>query len=137
MPRQSVEARAAAAWRTGRVTPEPPSYLSARGKSLWLDILASKPPDWFDAGSLPLLAMYVVAIEIAEDLAVRRSGLPSTPENDKLAARLERRHQRAIVAMVQLATKCRLSVQAAVDRRSRMLDERGSPPHPLLSGRDH
>src|SRR5688572_7422434 len=121
MPRQSVEARAAAAWRTGRVTPEPPSYLSARGKSLWLDVLASKPPDWFDAGSLPLLSMYVVAIEIAEDLVVRRSGLPSTPENDRLAARLERRHQRAIVAMVQLATKCRLSVQAAVDRRSRML----------------
>ena len=135
MPRQSIEAKAAAAWRNGRGPPDPPGYLSKAAKSLWVDIVNSKPADWFSPGSLPLLEMYVELTVLNWNLVARLGSLPSTAENDRLATKLENRIHKFAAALVALATKLRLTVQASVDRHSRMLDERGSPVHPLLGGK--
>jgi hypothetical protein len=60
MARQSVEAKAAAAWRAAATTPsiDLPSYLDKAAKSLWVSIVSSKPADWFDQGSYALLVEY-------------------------------------------------------------------------------
>jgi hypothetical protein len=132
MPRQSVEARAAAAWRAGKVMPEPPMYLSDEAKSLWVGIVSSKPADWFDAGSFPLLAMFCGMAVRAKELAIQRSAVPVL---DREAARLERRWHKAVAVMLNLATKCRLTPQNRIDRRSGMLTEGGWGGDPLLRGR--
>jgi hypothetical protein len=133
MPRKSVEAMAAAAWRQDRVLPEPTKYLPDKPKSLWLDVVSSKAPDMFDAGSYPLLAAFCTAAWIAEGLAERIAVLPV---NDREAPRLERRWHKAVASMISLGTKCRLTVQGSVDRRSGMLTERWSRDNSLLRGRD-
>jgi hypothetical protein len=110
--------------------------LSKEGKSLWMDIVSSKAPDFFDAGSFPLLAMFVQAITMARALDAQLSALPSTPEGNRQAARLERRWHKAVTVACMLGVKCRLTVQAAVDRRSRMLDEKWAANDRLFKGRD-
>jgi phage terminase small subunit len=58
MPRISAEARSAAAHRAGGKPPPPPAHLPADAAAVWKEIAASKPPDWFDPGSLGLLENY-------------------------------------------------------------------------------
>ena len=135
MPRQSIEARAAAAWRNGRKPPDPPGYLSKAAKSLYVDIVSSKPADWFSPGSLPLLELYVELTVLSWDLIARRGSLPCTAGNDRTAIKLENRIHKLCATTVGLAVRLRLTVQANVGRHSRMLDERGAPVHPLLGGR--
>ena len=133
MPRQSVEARAAAFWRQGRVLPDAPEYLSDKAKSLWKDIVSCKPPGWFDEGNLPLLGQYCDLITTAEALAAQRNAL-LVPHRE--AARLRRQHLATVLAMTTVAVKLRLSVQNTIDRKSRVLDEPGwGSDNPLLRGR--
>jgi hypothetical protein len=133
MPRQSVEARAAEFWRKGRVMPGAPEYLSDKAKSLWKAIVSCKPPGWFDEGNYPLLAMFVDQAAMAEELAIQRDAVPVL---DREAARLERRHLKAVHTMLSLAVRLRLTPQQSIHRRSGMLDEPGwGPDDPLLRGR--
>jgi hypothetical protein len=134
MPRQSVEARAAAFWRQGRVLPEPPEYLPDRARSLWASIVSCKPPDWFDEGNYPLLAMYCDLAATAEALTAQRDALPVLHRE---AARLRRQHLATVAAMCTLAVKLRLTPQQAIHRRSGLLSEPGSRGlgSPLLRGR--
>jgi hypothetical protein len=134
MPRQSVEARAAAFWRKGIVLPDAPEYLSDKAKSLWKDIVSCKPPDWFDEGNLPLLAMFVDLVTTAEELSAQRAALPVLHRE---AARVRRQHLATLLAATTLAVKLRLTVQNTIDRKSGMLNERGwSPDDRLFRGRD-
>jgi hypothetical protein len=137
MPRQSIEARAAAVWRAGAVMPEPPKYLSKRDKSLWVDIVSSRPPDWFDPSSRQLLAMYAVVVGMGIDLAAKIAASRSKPEAERQVARLEARYLRVATTAALLMVRLRLTPQARIDRKSGMLSERGSPLHPLLGGKDH
>jgi len=54
---------------------KPPRELSKRQKKLWKEILNTKPPDWFEADSLPILRAYVVAIDMHEQLTAEIAGL--------------------------------------------------------------
>ena len=133
MPRQSVEARAAAFWRQSKVFLEPPDYLSDKAKSLWKNIVSCKPPGWFDEGSFPLLGMYCDLVTTAEELAIQRGAVPVLHRE---AARLGRRHLATVLAMTTLATKLRLTPQQSINRKSGMLNEPGwGPDDPLLGGR--
>ena len=139
MPRQSAESRAAAAFRAGAEPPRPPSGLSAAAKAVWVEIVASKPADFFDAGARPLLIAYCEAAVhvayLARKLQWHRSRRYSPDAID-----CEKRFVAVSGAMTTLSTKLRLSVQALVDRRSRGLLEQGagSPtakkPDRLLGG---
>lgn len=136
MPRASAEGRAASAYRAGAKRPSPPAGLASEPAAEWRSIVAAKPLGWFDAGSLPLLETYCVTLARLREL---HALLAETPPGEKGAAFLEQRIMGLNGSCAMLATKLRLSVQAAVDRRSRMLDEAGegekAAADPLLGGK--
>lgn len=136
MPRASAEARSAAALRAGGKRPDPPASLSEDAAALWRQIMADKPLGWFDAGALPLLRLYCVTATRAEE--VERLLIATDVAADD-AGEVEKRLVKLNGSCTTLATKLRLSVQAAVDRRSRMLDENGPGEElaadPLLGGK--
>jgi hypothetical protein len=136
MPRASAEARAGAALRVGGSRPAPPPQFPEAAAKLWREIVADKPLGWFDAGALPLLRLYCLTLARAEGVEAL---LLLTPPEDDAAADIEKRLIKLNGSCTTLATKLRLSVQAAVDRRSRMLDESGpgeeAASDPLLGGK--
>jgi hypothetical protein len=141
MPRQSAESRAAASYLAGSAPPPPPKHLSKAAGAIWIEIAASKPADWFDAGSQPLLEQYCVLIVHMRALNRRIDRLMKAGSWEELKPYEKRRNQMS-ATLATLATKLRLSVQAVVEWHSRKLDERGAQPEakakkadPLLGGR--
>jgi hypothetical protein len=134
MPRASVEAKAGAAWRAKAAAPsiQPPSYLCREGKSLWTQIITSKPSDWFDVGSLAILGKYCNTSARHDELVLRLTALEAQePVNVKQrnafrreASDLERRILEHAKAVGILGARLRLTVQNTIDRTSGMLDER-------------
>jgi hypothetical protein len=101
----------------------PPASLTARQKELWLEIVASKPADWFTVDAQALLVGYVKAIASHEIISQRVDameagghigGLESLKDEDKLYAMQERQAR-----LVQsFATKMRLTQQARYTTRT-------------------
>ena len=122
MPRMSAEERAAVSGApAGTCRSAVP--LEAR-HHLWVDILSSKPADWFDASNLPLLAQYCSVIATTRVLIVELNALQDDPQHDQQAApgserRIRKRRRRWALAG-------RLSCyQATINRHSdRMLAEK-------------
>ena len=136
MPRASAEGRAASAYRAGVKRPAAPDWLTPDAADHWRRIIGSKPLGWFDEGSLPLLAQYCEGLVLARQLAMH---LANTDPAEKGRQALEVRFMGLNGSCLQLATKLRLTVQSAVDRKSRMLDESGpgeeAAADPLLGGK--
>lgn len=124
MPRISAEARGAAAFRAGGAVPEPPKALSKESAAVWREIAASKPTDWFDAGSLVLLEDYCNAVVHARHIEERMQVLRKAEAWSELSD-WEKRAALATTRLTGLATKLRLSVQAAVEWHSRKIGEKG------------
>jgi hypothetical protein len=136
VPRQSAEARSAASFVAGGAPPRAPAHLSKAAKVLWAEIAASKPADWFDAGSGVLLGNYCEVAVQARGVAKRLERLRKATAWDEAKA-WEKRLAMLTRTLSMLATKLRLSVQSSVDRKSRKLDERGQLSRkrdPLLGG---
>ena len=121
MPRTSAQERAAAFYRADNTVREPPKELSQRAKAIWREIVRSKPIDWFDGGSLGLLADHCeTQARLEECWAVLRR-LPVGSAD-----------ARAIMAEVKIlrpnfgrsAALLRLPVQYMVDRRATLAGER-------------
>ena len=139
MSRQSAEARAAATLRAGGSPPEPPKRLSKAEAVVWIEIAASKPADFFDAGARPLLERYCVAIVHGHALDRRIKRLVKAGAWKEIQE-WERRRALVDTSLATLSTKLRLSIQALIDRRSRSILEAGQrplakEPDPLLGGR--
>ena len=134
MPRQSVESRAGAAWRSKarKSLPQPPEHLSQEARKLWARILASKPSDWFEEGNLPILAQYYDLVAEQAKMVLHRNELDVlkpigvTERTELVQARINM--NRAIrdhaLAGTTLAVKLRLTVQNTIDRKSGILDEK-------------
>ena len=45
------------------VRPDPPTDLTDYQKQVWQEVTATKPPDWFESDSFPILRAYCVAAE--------------------------------------------------------------------------
>jgi len=134
MPRQSPEARSAAAFLTGVQAPEPPADLLPGEVKLWVEIVQSKPAGWFDAGSLLLLELYAYTAIQAARVAAALSDVGDI--GSPVAGRLCRRLVALNNSTVGLASRLRLTVQATVHRKSGMLSEPGAgETDPLLGGR--
>lgn len=126
MPRISAENRGAIAYRSGSKPPPAPARLDPEAAAIWRVVVRSKPLGWFDASSLALLELYCTTLVKARQVAVELAPLEvRTPGVERLERRLIRLNSNTIA----LATKLRLTVQAAVNRRSRMLDEAGVGDH--------
>lgn len=126
--RQSKEAVAAAAYRTGGKHPSPPSHLSEQAKTLWNDIVQSRAIDFFPSGTQELLAQFcelsISMRGLQQELAVMRepdSGLINNVT--KLSA-----------ALTTLGTKLRLTVQSASRIGEAKADEKGFGNSSLLGG---
>jgi hypothetical protein len=143
MPRKSLEGRSVVSSRKASGGGHaPPRDMTPPAKALWRRIILSKPYDWFDPGSLVLLAQYC-ELAVQSDLLVARRrelDLPSPDENlpisvdSALAEALERRISSHVMMLTNLATKLRLSVQSAVRRDDGRLDEKRPGAHRLLGG---
>ena len=121
MPRKSPAEKAAAFYRAGKKPSEPPSELSQRAKALWREIVRVKPIDWFDAGSLGLLADHCETQVRLEECWAALRGLPVGCKEAK-AIIDEVRVLRANYG--RSAQLLRLVVQWAVDRHSAKAAER-------------
>lgn len=92
----------------------PPASLTPRQKELWLEIVASKPADWFTVDAQSLLVGYVKSISSYEIISARveaveaDGGMEDLRDEDRLYAMQERQAR-----LVQsFATKMRLTNQS-------------------------
>ena len=94
--------------------PPAPTALSARQRVLWHDVLASKPPAWWDAGNVPLLRCLVGHIETSERVEGELGLIGDLGELSALARleMLSKLRDRESRAVAMLSTKLRLSAQS-------------------------
>lgn len=69
MPRKSAESARLTAVTSLPLRPDPPETLSACEAKLWRDVVATKPVEWFQADSAPLLVEYCRAKSMCDRLA--------------------------------------------------------------------
>lgn len=114
MPRKSAAALAVVTPLRTVKHPPAPAALPARQKELWRDIVHSKPVDWFDPGSLPILQALVAHIETAERIEVQFADLGDLADPDALKRldTLSRLRDRESKAVATLSAKLRLTQQS-------------------------
>lgn len=100
----------------------PPADLSAEEAGVWARVAATKPGDWWDAGSRPLLAQFCRAAVQADQVAdlVRSVGLTLVADPDELGRYKElRKIQSALSSeMNTLGRSMRLTQQSRYGARS-------------------
>lgn len=70
MPRKSAESLTLTAVTKMPLRPDPPETLSAAEAVLWREVVATKPVEWFQADSAPLLVEYCRAKVMCDRLSV-------------------------------------------------------------------
>jgi hypothetical protein len=114
--------------------PKPPEHYSDDAAALWAHITASKPMDWWDAGTLPLLDAYVKTClehRRISDLVERHA-----IECDEDVASYEKLHKiqdRLASQLARLATKMRLSQQSKYGARGADSASQGGGKRPWES----
>jgi hypothetical protein len=94
--------------KDGRVAA--PAGLTKVEREMWADVVQSKPADWFDADSVPVLKEYIRAALTCDQLArLVAQAMEGDPEDLKLA--LDMRDKEA-KRCANLATKLRLTQQS-------------------------
>ena len=101
---------------------QPPEDLSAEECSVWARVAATKPSEWWDAGSVPLLAQYCRAVVQSELVAglVASTGKAMLTDPDELGRYKELRKIQAALSgeMTSLATKMRLTQQSRYNAKN-------------------
>jgi hypothetical protein len=131
VPRLSSEARSAAAWRAGNALPPAPKYMGKDARAIWAEITASRPVDYFDAATRPMLETFCCASSSLRALSTKMVGLdPRDPEFGRLV-RLS-----AVLTTVQstMAVRLRLCQSARMRYEDGRLDEKRSQKSWLLGG---
>lgn len=100
----------------------PPEDFSVEESEVWARVCATKPGDWWDAGSIPLLAQYCRATVQAEMVAdlVRQtaSSLLTDPEQLGTYDRLRKIQSGLSAEITTLARSMRLTQQARYNAKS-------------------
>ncbi len=106
--------------------PPAPRGLSRRQRALWRTIAASKPPTWWDAATLPLLAALVAHAATLEQLQAQFDQLGDLASPAALARleRLSSLRDREAKALASLSTKLRLTPQSRYEPRAAFRDGR-------------
>lgn len=96
--------------------------MSTPAKRIWREIVAGKPIDWFDSGSLPILQLHCEntarAQRVSRDLAAVQPG--------SVACRhLSSAMKTLTIILASSSKQLRLTVQKAVDTRSKKVAETG------------
>lgn len=96
--------------------PEPPEELTAPQAEVWARVVATKPSDWFQADSQPVLKEYCRAVALADEIGQQVNDFDRTKLVDYEGFRLWKeltqmqREQAKLVAA--LAVKLRLTQQS-------------------------
>lgn len=94
----------------------PPADLSTEECEVWSRVVATKPGDWWDAGSVPLLAQYCRAVVQAELIAdlVRQTATTMLTDPGQLGTYKELRKIQSTLSgeITTLARSMRLTQQA-------------------------
>lgn len=94
----------------------PPADLTETQAAIWRSVLASRPADWFDAGSAPLLAAYARAVDAQATLGRAIDALDpkslTTAEGSAIYRRLTVLAEKQAGLAIKLATAMRLSQQS-------------------------
>lgn len=116
--------------------PEPPPNLNAKQAALWRSIVATKPPDWFLADTLPLLEAYIIAIGLANTLQTELDKFGQAPlgsgKNFAKFRRLVSMHQQQVKMLTTLATKLRITQQSRLDKNKAASQARNGGPGKVL-----
>ena len=99
-----------------------PDDLTPEESAVWAKVTATKPAEWWDGGSAPLLAQYcraVVQSELVGDL-VRSTGKAMLTDPDELVRYKELRKIQAALAaeMTSLARSMRLTQQSRYNAKN-------------------
>lgn len=89
----------------------PPEYLTPAQRALWLDVVDTKPADWFGPDSAPILVEFVRAVETCNQLAGPIAATMDGGDPREIASILGVRDREAKRA-ADLATKLRLTQQS-------------------------
>lgn len=115
--------------------PPAPDILSAAESELWRQIVNTKPSDWFDAASIPLLTEYCrlkTSVDILnEQLAKAEQTISESgafPDGYKDAVGILDKKQGR---MAQLAMKMRLTQQARYEKTKASTEARKAAPRKL------
>lgn len=90
---------------------EPPQHLTETQQTLWREIVATKPVDWFSADNAPLLVEYVRAVDMGNLLEIQIMATMAGSGDIGMKDLLKMRDTEARRAM-SLATKMRLTQQS-------------------------
>lgn len=119
MPRKSKNELSMAPVTEARPLPAPPPELTADQAQIWHSVVRTKPADWFQADTHPLLAAYCKSCtQVALlDQAIDRYQ-PNWLDNDDAVLRLEKltaMRCKLVGKLESCATKLRLTQQARYD----------------------
>lgn len=120
MPRESLESKATKPLLSAVATipaPRPPPDLPEAAHRHWWGFLASRPPNYFDAASRPMLVMLCRTLADLERLEAAAAGLDPLNDLDALAklTRLVDAHR---ARASQCMTRLRLTPQSVTDSRT-------------------
>jgi hypothetical protein len=100
----------------------PPPDLSPEEAQVWAGVVATKPGDWWDAATIPLLAQYCRAVALADLLGdqVRQCAAAMLTDPDQLGTLKELRKMQAQLSgeMKSLATSMRLTQQSRYNAKN-------------------
>lgn len=101
--------------------PSPPAELAGEQAEVWKSVVASKPPEWFDEGTFPLLVAYCrISCDARATDALTADVLRAGIESDADLSRYERLNRMRMAqasTLSTLATKMRLSQQSRYGAR--------------------
>lgn len=108
---------------------ESPADLNDRQKALWLEMVETKPAEWFTADNAPLLAEYVRAVDMCNVLAQGiEAELAGQNENGPGLKDLLSMRDREAKRATSLATKLRLTNQSRYTPQASATANRKTPP---------
>jgi len=98
---------------------KPPEHYTDEQAQHWSQIIASKPADWWDAGTLPLLDAYIRTIVEYRRVSELVDGCwpMESPDDAKTYEQLHKMQDRLASQMARLATKMRLAQQSKYGAR--------------------
>lgn len=106
MPRKSAESAELSAVTKIPLRPDPPETLSEKEASLWRDVVSTKPVEWFQADSAPLLVEYCRAKVMCDRLSTM---LETATDDLKSVLDMRDKESRRLAT---LACKLRLTQQS-------------------------
>ena len=112
--------------------PQAPESYSDDAAALWSQMIASKPADWWDAGTYPLLDSYIRTCIEHQKISALVDGMHPISSDDEIEAyeKLHKIQDRLASQMARMATKMRLSQQSKYGARSAETGSRGGGKRP-------